>query len=261
MSTKKISKTKSYIILFVIFGLISISLVASSEEHQKGELPKEEANFEEVIKEKEKEIKIKEIEKEILKLEKEKIEVINPKPKPEPQPEEKKKEKQPEITTTSTGGFNLNKIEKIDNYINKYSNGSKMEAKDILEMSNKYNIEVRVFLAFAHNESHFGTKGRAVKTNNPYNVGNTDFGDYKAVVCGLANKCLKDVKTGIELFAKLIRNKYLHQDEKGTLEILIERNFIAVRGDVAGKRYMTDTKSIFKYKERLQDLKDFNIDF
>jgi len=136
-----------------------------------------------------------------------------------------------------------------------------MKAKDILDLSNKYNIQVRVFLAFAHNESHFGTKGRAVQTKNPYNVGNTDAGDFKAVNCQFANNCLPDVKTGTELFAKLIRNKYLHEDEKGTLEVLIQRDFRAVRGDVKGKRYQTDPKAVMKYQTRINDLNKFSIDF
>jgi hypothetical protein len=136
-----------------------------------------------------------------------------------------------------------------------------MNGENVLKVSQEYNIPVSIILAFAHNESHFGTKGRAVATNNPMNVGNTDYGDYKPVVCGVANNCLASIEDGLKVFAILLKNKYFYENEKPTLEILIERDFKAVRGDIKNKRYMTDKNAAQKYKQRLKDLEKFNIDF
>ena len=153
------------------------------------------------------------------------------------------------------------RLERIQAYYNAYFPASPVKPEVILDIAIEYNIPEGFILAVGHNESHMGTRGRAVETQNPFNVGNTDFGDYKAVVCGVANKCLNSFEEGVELFAQLITNKYFHENEPVSLVTWMSRDFRAVRGDVAGKRYMTDVNSYAKYQERIGNLNYFGIDF
>jgi flagellum-specific peptidoglycan hydrolase FlgJ len=66
----------------------------------------------------------------------------------------------------------------IQAFIDSKSGGkSPITAKDIIDVSAKYNVPVEIILAQGAMESNFGTKGRAARTNNIFNVGNTTSGD------------------------------------------------------------------------------------
>jgi len=153
------------------------------------------------------------------------------------------------------------KVAKTQAYIDKYSNNSPLTGEMLVKISEERNFPVSFMLAVAHNESHFGTKGRAVGTNNPYNVGNTDAGDYKAVQCGVANWCLESPEQGVHTFVDLISTRYFNEGEQISLQTWIDRDFRAVNGTIAGKRYQTDKQALVKYQERLQNLQQFNINF
>jgi hypothetical protein len=84
-----------------------------------------------------------------------------------------------------------------------------------------------------------------------YNVGNTDAGDYLPVVCGVANNCLNSYEEGVYTYINLIKGCYFHENEEIKIETFIERDFRAVRCNIKGKRYMTDTRALTKYREKL----------
>ena len=149
----------------------------------------------------------------------------------------------------------------IEAYRQTYFPYSPVTTEMIVRISDHYNIPVGFILAVGHNESHMGTKGRAVATMNPMNVGNTDAGDYKAVVCGVANNCLNDWEQGLNAFGTLIRDCYFHEGEEIKLDTWMARDFRAVRCGLEGKRYMTDWRALGKYQERIHNLQTFNIKY
>lgn len=158
----------------------------------------------------------------------------------------------------------LNKEQRLKNieaYKQKFFSTSPVSSQFILDTAIKYNFHEGFILAVGHNESHMGTKGRAVQTMNPMNVGNTDAGDHKPVICGQANNCLNNYEQGVIAFVELIRNKYFYEGEEITLTTWVNRDFRAVRGDVAGKRYMTDINAYYKYQERINNLNNLDISY
>ena len=142
-----------------------------------------------------------------------------------------------------------------------YTPGSPLTAQMIIDTADKFSIPDGFILAVGHNESHMGTKGRAVQTMNPFNVGNTDFGDGKIVTCGVANNCLNSWQQGLEQFASLITRCYFDEGETIHLETWVGRDFRAVRCNIAGKRYMTSQYVKVQYVERIANLQDFGIQF
>ena len=150
-------------------------------------------------------------------------------------------------------------IEGVEAYRAKYFPNSPVTTQMIVDSSIKSGVPVDFILAVGHNESHLGTKGRAVQTKNPMNVGNTDAGDYKAVRCGVANNCLSDWQAGLDAFTSLISRCYFNEGEPIKLQTWIDRDFRAVRCNIAGKRYMTDRRATIKYQERITNLKQFNL--
>jgi len=157
---------------------------------------------------------------------------------------------------------NKNKqIQKIEKYMQKYTPKSPITAELLWQQSKLHNFPVSFLLAVGHSESHLGSAGRGAKTYNPYNVGNTDAGDYKPVVCGQANRCLDNWKHGINQFISLIKRCYFHDNEVVSLQTWISRDFRAVRCNIAGKRYMSNPQASTKYRNRISNLKAFGIDF
>jgi len=66
---------------------------------------------------------------------------------------------------------------KVKNYIGKIAPSSPVNNDYVLDCAfgeiDKYGIPYELVFAIMHKESHFGTTGRAVRTMNPSNVGNT----------------------------------------------------------------------------------------
>ena len=63
-----------------------------------------------------------------------------------------------------------------DRYIQEKAKGSPIKGQDILDASKKYNVDPNLVMALMQQDSSFGTKGKAIRTKNPGNVGNTDNG-------------------------------------------------------------------------------------
>jgi hypothetical protein len=153
----------------------------------------------------------------------------------------------------------INEKVKIESYRSKYFKTSPISTEMIIKASADSGVPASFILAVGHNESHMGTKGRAVKTRNPMNVGNTDRGDHKAVKCGVANNCLNDWEQGLFAFTDLIKRCYFQEGEVISLQTWVDRDFRAVRCNIVGKRYMTDTRAGSKYQERINNLKTLNL--
>lgn len=149
--------------------------------------------------------------------------------------------------------------EQVQGYINKYFPTTPITAQMIIDESNRSGVPVSFILAVGHNESHMGTKGRAVPTRNPFNVGNVTAGDNKPTNCRQYSNCLGSWEEGLQAFTSLITRCYFHEGEEVKLETWMSRDFRAVRCNVAGKRYMTDGKALGKYQERLRNLQEFNL--
>lgn len=64
----------------------------------------------------------------------------------------------------------------VDRYIQSTAKGSPVRGKDVLDAAEKYDVDPNLVLALMQQDSTFGTKGKAVRTKNPGNVGNTDSG-------------------------------------------------------------------------------------
>lgn len=58
----------------------------------------------------------------------------------------------------------------IDKYIDSIAPNSCVNGLKLMELCDEYNVDVRLAMAQAHLESHFGTLGIAAKTNSIFNV-------------------------------------------------------------------------------------------
>jgi hypothetical protein len=155
----------------------------------------------------------------------------------------------------------INSIPSIQSYISTYFPDTPVTAEMLANQSKKSKVPVGFILAAGHNESHMGTKGRAVETQNVFNVGNTDAGDYKPTVCGQASNCLSNWQQGLDAFTDLITKCYFNENEEIKLETWISRDFRAVRCDINGKRYMTNPNALNTYQERIKNLQHLNINY
>jgi len=102
--------------------------------------------------------------------------------------------------------------EEIQSFIDaKSGSNSPITAKDIIDVSAKYNVPVELILAQGAMESNFGTKGRGARTKNIFNVGNTTSGDkmekdspeQKAV-----SRTFDSWIDGLDEYASLISRRY-----------------------------------------------------
>ena len=83
--------------------------------------------------------------------------------------------------TDPTHGIKVQKIysnipEVSDTYISKVAPNSPIKANTVIASANKYGVDPKLVLAIMVQDSTLGTKGLAVRTKNPGNVGNTDSG-------------------------------------------------------------------------------------
>lgn len=123
-----------------------------------------------------------------------------------------------DLTKYQQGGMTVNKIQNI---INKYGGGkSPVTAQDYMEVANKTGVPVDLLLAQGIAESNFGTKGRAVRTKNIGNVGNTDDGSashHDSWISGLYRQ------------ANLLKNEYGVRGDSD-VQRLLGNNFARPKG-------------------------------
>lgn len=112
-------------------------------------------------------------------------------------------------------------ITSIQEYINIYTNNEiYLNAEEFLRCSYKYDVDVFLMLSQGRLESHYGTKGRAIKTNSVFGVGAWDCGE---------NKNYYDMPNySIEPYTKYIRERYLSNGR--SVEDLLKHGFVCVYG-------------------------------
>lgn len=109
----------------------------------------------------------------------------------------------------------INQPQKITTIINKYSNNkSPLTAEDYIKVARDTGVPVDLLLAQGMVESNFGTQGRAVRTKNVGNVGNTDSGaaEYKS-----------SWREGLYRQALLLKNEYYVQNQNDVQRMLDTR--------------------------------------
>jgi YD repeat-containing protein len=128
----------------------------------------------------------------------------------------------------------------VQKIIDKYSNGkSPLKAEDFIEVSNKYGVPLDLMLAQAIAESNIGTQGRAVRTKNIFNVGNTDDGK---------ENNQSSWKAGLENYAQLIKNEYATDPNNITTQDILNNDFTQPKkgGRYATAKYTPQVAKILK---------------
>jgi len=125
-------------------------------------------------------------------------------------------------------------IKEVDVYMKSIAPTEKLDAALLVELCNKYEIDITLAIAQAILESHIGTKGRAIQTNSVWNVGAFDN--------GIIHYTYSNPNESIEPYLKLVKERYLIKitAQGDTLQRDIG-NLIADRGYVnyEGKRFAT----------------------
>lgn len=76
--------------------------------------------------------------------------------------------------------FAANQSVTLDQYIQSKARGSQVKGQDIIDAAKSFNVDPYLVVALMQQDSSFGTKGKAISTRNPGNVGNTDDGSAQA---------------------------------------------------------------------------------
>lgn len=129
----------------------------------------------------------------------------------------------------------------VDKYINTVAPNADIDALNLIDLCGEYNVDLRLALAQGHVESHFGTKGTAVRTNSIFNVGAYDgYSAERQIKNGYG---YKHPDYSVEPYLRLLTTRYLVDGK--TEEDLLE-NFV----DSAGHRYASCTtyESMLKSK-------------
>lgn len=142
----------------------------------------------------------------------------------------------------------------VQNYIDSVAPTSNLRAYDLIELTAKYDVDIKFVLAQGEVESHFGTKGIAARTNSVWNVGAYD---------GLLeHKISKNHKfshpnESIEPYLELLVRKYLID---GKLEVDLMKSFTTKMGTryATAKDYEVRLKSKYDYISKHTKIDDLN---
>ena len=112
----------------------------------------------------------------------------------------------------------------IDDYISSIAPNSNLTALNLIELSSKYNVDLRLILVQGHVESHFGTKGTAAKTNSVFNVG--AFDGHSASMQIKNGYGYRHPDFSVEPYLKLLTSRYLVEgkSEEDLLESFVDKN-------------------------------------
>ena len=116
-------------------------------------------------------------------------------------------------------------VDEIDKYIKNVAPNSILNARILLETCEEYNIDIKFVLAQGHVESHFGTKGMALKTNSVFNVFAYDGKNYSQI-CKKGKYSHPD--HSIRPYLELLVNDYMVEG-KSEYDLLDE--FVNKNGD------------------------------
>lgn len=128
-------------------------------------------------------------------------------------------------------------VERVQAIIDKFSGGkSPLKAQDFIKVAIEEKVPLDLMLAQAAAESGFGTKGRAVRTKNVFNIGNYTQGDQLSKDDPLMDRYSTYMPTwmdGLKAYARNMRSNYLTRG-KGTQDLL--KKFV----NKQGQRYAAD---------------------
>lgn len=119
-------------------------------------------------------------------------------------------------------------IEEIDKYLNKFN--TRLSGEAVVDACEKYKLDPIFVLAQGQIESHFGTKGKAKRTNGVWNI---DGGRYN------------HPDHSVEPYVKLVKKRYMgyHKSEHDLM-----KNYKSLRGHkyATYKHYERDLKQVYK---------------
>ena len=115
-------------------------------------------------------------------------------------------------------------IEDMNGFVQSKVENTNMSSLMLLNLCDKYNIDVRLPLSQGLIESHYGTKGLAFKTNSIFNMGAYDGWKYDKIL-GIYKYTHPNMS--IEPYLKSLSNNYLTEDK--TEEDLL-KNFVNSNG-------------------------------
>lgn len=130
----------------------------------------------------------------------------------------------------------------VDQYIQEIGPGSCVNGFILVDMCDKYDIDLKFALAQGHIESHFGTKGIASKTNSVFNV--MSFDDLSAQDIIAKGKGYSHPDHSIEPYMKLLTTKYLI--DKTEKDLFVE--FVNINGEryASNKNYENQLLNIYE---------------
>lgn len=125
----------------------------------------------------------------------------------------------------------------VDEYIQTAAPNSDLSGVILVEKCEKYKVDIVFVLAQGEQESHFGTKGLATKTNSVWNVGAFD-----GLTLSEIKHAFDNPNESIEPYLKLLTTKYITNN----CETALLDKFVSVDG----KRYASSPnyESLLKYK-------------
>ena len=120
-------------------------------------------------------------------------------------------------------------VESVDSIMRVYAPTTCMNGLEVLRQCEKYDVDIFFVLAQGHIESHFGTKGMALRTNSVFNVYAYDGHSYEKI-----NPKGKYAHPDLSIapYLKLLRDRYLVD---GKTETDLMHNYV----DANGQRYAT----------------------
>lgn len=136
-------------------------------------------------------------------------------------------------------------VTEVQNYIDSVAPTTNVRAFDIVDLCDKYAVDIKFVLAQAEIESVFGTKGLAAKTRSMFNLGAFDDFTYDKI-----NHKYKyqHPNASIEPYLKLLNQNYLV--DKVEYDLLI--NYV----DKNGNRYASDELYETKLKSKYTSIQD-----
>lgn len=135
-------------------------------------------------------------------------------------------------------------VTEIQNYMVSVAPTTNLHALDIVDLCQKYTVDVKFVLAQAEIESSFGTKGLASKTRSVFNLGAFDNLSYSEI---RSQYKYMHPNASIEPYLKLLNERYLVDKLESDLML----NYV----DKNGARYASDELYEEKLRNKYQYIK------
>lgn len=144
-------------------------------------------------------------------------------------------------------------ISSVQNYIDKTSKGkSRVSAKEVIRCSYKYDLDIFLMLSQGQWESHFGTEGRALKTNSVFGVGAWDN--------GVTINKYNHPNESVEPYAKKVSEFYIRER---SVELMLNTGFTTINGKryASSLDYERNILNMIAKIKRVTNIKKYKNDF